>query len=970
MRYDLSGQWTIKLADGREKIDGFLPGTLDENKMGNPDKVAKAWHPDVEERNKNLDKGARLDPRIATRLSRNYTYEGAATFTRVFHGKVLEGRRYFLFAERARKISLRIDGVSAPCVRTGLSAPSVFEVTGLLRDGSVIEITSDNTYPGLPYRDITFSSAATDETATNWNGVVGELYIEEKEVAFIDSVRIYPEADGANTISGEITLCDWIGHQCIGVIDDAHFGKNGQNSVEVEICLEGECLKEKLKKKITLFSGASNGFHFSGIELSDKALFDRWDEYEGKLHTIKATLSDTSGKILDSQSASFGIRKFSYDSSGRLTLNGRRIFLRSEANCALFPETGHPPMDKESWLEIMKTYSSYGVNCVRCHSWCPPEAAFSAADELGMLVQAELPNWNPRDAFSSGESRSFYENEIVQIVKTYANHPSFVMLTLGNELHTDYAGIEEMHHLMDIAREIDPTRLYAWGSNNFYGAKGTDEASDFYTSSNCGEDVLRLAVAGNNGRINKEAPNTKRDFSESMKRLREEYKKPFFSFEVGQYEILPDMHELAYFKGVTRPDNLQIVRDRQRAAGLTDEEYDKRVAATGELSLLAYREEVETVLRTPEMSGISLLGLQDFTGQGTALVGMLNSHLKPKEYPFAESNRFKNFFDSTVLLVLMDKYTYEVGDTFRVEVKVANYGKESLFGPVEYSFKNSNEYEVDGCEGKSNIDGSFLAKGSIGDNIECKAGELTSLGYIESSFANIQKPTRLSIVVSMRKPDNSENKCDSNSTDKLDSYSGLNRIIKSEYPIWVYPKVTSICPEDIYETETLDEKALDILEKGGKVYYSPLSTKEAIPNSIKAQFSTDFWSVGTFPFQEGAMGQLIDDKHPIFSSFPTEFHSNWQWFHMASQRAFILPRYMKTIVAEMDCYVTLRPMAQLFEVKCGKGRMLLSSLGLQNLQQYPEARALLNSIFNYMESGDFNPQQTVSLEELYRIIHS
>ena len=159
-----------------------------------------------------------------------------------------------------------------------------------------------------------------------------------------------------------------------------------------------------------------------------------------------------------------------------------------------------------------------------------------------------------------------------------------------------------------------------------------------------------------------------------------------------------------------------------------------------------------------------------------------------------------------------------------------------------------------------------------------------------------------------------------------------------------------------------------MLEAGGKVYLSPPSTKEALPSSIQAQFTTDFWSVGTFPGQEGGMGQLIDETHPIFRNFPTEFHTNWQWWPMASQRAVILPRPYQAIVTQMDSYAFLRPMTQLLECRCGKGKLLFSTMGLQNLQEYPEARALLDSIYRYMDSPEFEPGQEIEWEVLETLV--
>ena len=95
----------------------------------------------------------------------------------------------------------------------------------------------------------------------------------------------------------------------------------------------------------------------------------------------------------------FGKSEFYKNDNTRLNINYRVLFLRGEANCCVFPETGHPPMTEIEWKEILQKYMDYGVNCMRFHSWCPPEAAFNAADQLGLFMQPELSHWNFKDAF-------------------------------------------------------------------------------------------------------------------------------------------------------------------------------------------------------------------------------------------------------------------------------------------------------------------------------------------------------------------------------------------------------------------------------------------------------------------------------------------------------------------------------------------------------------------------------------------
>ena len=452
--------------------------------------------------------------------------------------------------------------------------------------------------------------------------------------------------------------------------------------------------------------------------------------------------------------------------------------------------------------------------------------------------------------------------------------------------------------MIELAHSLDLTRMYANGSNAYYGTIGCDAKSDFYTSQKYFTDDLRgtfAAMPGDQriqGYINNRYPSAAVNYDESMKHLRETYAKPVFSFEVGQFEVLPDFDELEEFHGISDPANLRLIQEKAEKLGLM-KQWKRYVEATGEISRIGYREEVEAAMRTEDMSGISLLGLQDFPGQGTALVGMINSHMESKPFDFAKPEHFASFFRAQLPLVALPKYTYEVGETLEAEVRIANYGKENLTGPVTYCLEGA---DVKQC-------GELSA-------VTCPAGGITAAGKIRIALDQIAQAVRLDLTVEQ---------------------AG----ICNRYPIWVYPAVRPVCPAGVYETGVLDEKAVQVLQEGGKVYLSPDADKGHLPSSIQTQFTTDFWSVGTFAAQEGGMGQLIDVSHPIFKNFPTEFHTNWQWWPMASQRAIIFPHPVKAIVTEMDSYAYMRPMAQLAEFRCGGGKLIVSSMGLQNLQESP-----------------------------------
>lgn len=927
--YELNGEWRADIGDGKTYFVR-LPGTLDENGIGYEDTGKNQWNHKAEMENKP----------IATRFTRCRTYEGPARFRRMLplpkgnEGMApYSGKRIFLEAERARCLTLLVNGRQVKAYEEeSISTPHIYEVTGLLEGEDEIELISDNSYPDLPRGDIVFSSAATDETQTNWNGVLGYLRLRMEEPVFVSAVSVTTgRAACKETLGAALTVRLELDAAC------PYAGR---------IELHSKALSQSVSRQIEVLPGR-HVILFENLAIADTAKW--WDEYEGNLYELRVAVQGCEEKTV-----SFGIRIFGDNAGGRLAINGRPFFLRGEANCAVFPETGYPPMTEEEWSRILLMYKSYGVNCMRFHSHCPPDAAFTAADKIGMMMQPELSCWNPRNAFESEESFACYRAELTGILRMLANHPSFVMLTFGNELCALEKGRGRMRELLEYARSLDATRLYANASNPYYGAGGCDADSDFYTAQRYRDMDIRGTFAaldeggeGIQGYINNRYPGADKNYDEAMEELRREYKKPVFSFEVGQFEVLPDFDELGDFHGISRPVNLELIQEKVKRQGM-EEKWKRYVEATGELARIGYREEVEAAMRTRELSGISLLGLQDFPGQGTALVGMLNSHLQPKPFSFAGPEAFHGFFTDQLPLVLLPRYTWEGGGLLRAPVRVANFGKKEIAGDLRCELLRADacrKNRIRKEERNSETEAASAAEGESSWIVraQCPAGQLTDVGVMEIPLPVLKKPVRMDLRVRIGE-------------------------IANVYPVWIYPPVLPECPKEVYETEHFDDRAMERLREGGVVYLSPASTREALPCSIQAQFTTDFWSVGTFAGQEGAMGQLIDETHPLFEDFPTEFHTNWQWWPMAVQRAVILPGQYEAIIAEMDSYAFMRPMAQLFECRCMGGRLLFSSFGLQNLQQYPECRALLASIYRYLSSERFDPAQEILPKEIASLV--
>ncbi len=927
-RMDLSGKWEVHLPDGTA-APCMLPGTLDENGIGGPDLPENQWQGDIPT-NKTEDDffGARG---ISTRFTRRHTFTGAAEFLREVNLPWDFGEgRWILTVERGRQLRCEVNGKAAkPLYPGSLITPWQFEITSLRPGKNQLRIVSDNSYPGWPAEAILRSSAATDETQTNWNGLLGQITLERKPEGILLGARMIWDKDmGSAELQADLSLSAKAaeGGLCqLQVQSEIFSAQRFVYSIKVR---EGI---QTLRKKIE---------HFSL-----RKTLEYWDMDHPKLYGLKLSLWTPGQDWKDETEVHIGIRSFGKDERGRLCLNGRRVFLRSEANCAAFPETGYPPMTVEAWEEIIRQYQAYGVNCLRFHSHCPPEAAFTAADRLGMLMQPELSQWDPERALEDGESWEYYRTELRETLRFLSPHPSFVMLTLGNELHCGEVGTARMAELVKSARRQLPDRLYARGSNDFYGRGPKDPDSDFYTAQRFGEYRMRAIGAGMDrehpekklipgGHLNHAYPGGRTNYSEGMAALREWDQRPMFSFEVGQYEVLPDFHELEMFHGVTEPENYRMIRSRVEQRGLLPG-WDRMVEASGELALIGYQEEVEAVMRTPAMSGISLLSLQDFPGQGTALVGMMNAHLKPKPYDFARPERFQAFFRDAVPLPEPERYTWFSGETMRLPVRAVNYGRRTLIGTLVLELRNAA--------------GESLVRVQK-NRLIALTGEAEIAFTAKIKLPETEKPAALELYAYLE--------------EAPDAYSSRRRI-------WVYPDLPEEAAGEVLCLRALTGETLERLAAGARVLLEPPSEEKVFPGGIRGQFTTDFWSVGTFPQQEGGMGLLIQAEHPAFREFPTAFHTDYQWWLMAGQRSLRLPDEQLAdgiLIRQLDSYARLRTLALLLEVRVGQGRLLLSTMDLAGLPPKPEVKALRRSLLRYAGSDAFEPKVSVGPEELRALL--
>jgi len=931
MTLPLAGEWRFQL-DAKNtgvqekwfanKLEDSvkLPGTTDEN-----------------------HKGILKDEKPTDRLARVWFWKGPAWYQReVTIPASWADKRITLFFERTKNSRVWVD--ETLCGREdSLSAPHVFDLTKAMKPGKhTITVLIDNAK--LP--PVGPAHAVDERTQTNWNGIIGKMELRATDPVWIDDLQVYPDVINKNArvrvVVGNITGKPAKGKLTVG---------SASYNVAKPAVFQNQTVEVNAPER-------ENTIDFVYTPGGDVPL---WDEFQRALMKLDVKLNASAGdaSFKDHRSARFGMRSFTRDGS-QLLVNGKPVFLRGRLDCANYPLTGYPPMGLEDWRRIFKITNDWGINHYRFHSWCPPAAAFEAADELGVYLQAELPN--KRSAFNAPDNKdaaihnidflevtdvdpnvSLYDygkREGRLIFRHFGNSPSFVMFTLGNELGSN----KGMFELVADFKKADPRHLHAQGANNNHWAPNLAEGDDFWVTGKVEKDAKPLRGSFSlfdfpNAPIEAFPPSTMFDFRKSL----EGVPVPLIGHETGQYQVYPDYRDIPKFTGVTRARNYEIFRERITKAGMLEQTPDF-VRASGALAAICYREDIELALRTPGFGGFQLLDIQDFPGQGTALVGMLNDFMESKGV--IEPATWRQFCSETVPLLRMEKYTWTTDETFKGKVQVAHYG------PVDFPNASITATVTDDKGAK--VASLVLPKTAI------KRGGLVDVGEysLPLNSAGIRAPQKLTVTLAIE---------------------GTH--YRNSYPVWVYPpKVeTSASKGVMIANSFMADATRQHLAAGGKVLLLPKLDK--LPRSVPGGFQCEFWSPmfaeaaikrGEKNLPPGTLGFLCDPKSPALAAFPTEFHSNWQWWQLVKNSRPIrfddTPKDFRPIVQVIDNFVRNSKLGLIAETKVGKGSMLICAIDLPAIQDKPEGRQMLHSLLAYMSTPAFAPAMELDAAILSKLL--
>lgn len=923
-QYDLSGTWRFALDPERQGIRQQLFRTRLTDTIPLPGTTAQA------------KKGILNTARETGYLTECYPFCGWAWYQTTFTPAPEDLHKPLLLTlERTRMTRLWINGTEAGSCDS-LTTPHCYRLPPL-EDPAPLTITicvSNGDYPTKG------GHMTSPDTQTNWNGITGEISLTVLPPVHLSDLQAYPDA----------------AHKSVTLRGMLHGAAQAALTVAGHAFSQDAPCLQTLQPLHTRLCADGSGCFSLLIPLGEDALL--WSEYTPVLYELHLTLEDAREDAV----IRFGLRSLTAEDMG-FRVNDTPVMLRGKHDGMLFPLTGAAPTDLPEWLRLLSIAKAYGINHYRYHTCCPPEAAFTAADLLGIYMQPELPFWGtlaaPGEEQYNETEQAYLVEEGFRMLRAYGSHPSFCMLSLGNEL---WGSSSRMGEILRDYRQADPRHLYTQGSNNFQFWPCILKEDDFFSGVRLSKERLirgsyatcdmplgyiqttrpatdhsydPLIFPAQQGSAEEAAAEIQIQYGTGTKTIHVEQKdkeliphKPIVTHEIGQYTVYPDFAEIPKFTGVLQARNFEVFRERLRDAGMEDQARDFFLAS-GHLAAQCYKEEIEAVMRSRYIAGFQLLDLQDFTGQGTALVGMLDAFMDSKG--LISEKQWRGFCSDAVLLAEFDRFNYAGGDAFRAQVQLRCY-RPALSGTVRWQLTDG-----DAC----------LASGSM--PLPPAPTGLVTLGQIETRLPDTETVRRLTLTLEIPEADTANG-----------------------YILYVYPRLKPVLPEGV-ETASTAAEALALLDKGGKVLLIP----ETVKNAVEGFYCTDFWCYPMFrqicesldrPVAVGTMGLLVDQAHPALSGFAKAHCTTPQWYDLVTHANCAVLEdaapHIRPLVQMIDNFERNHKLGLLFEARVGAGRLMVCTIRLPEIAERIEVQAFTNALYQYMDSAQFAPAQELTREQL------
>ncbi|NMA95364.1 MAG: hypothetical protein GX974_04920 [Clostridiales bacterium] len=646
-----------------------------------------------------------------------------------------------------------------------------------------------------------------------------------------------------------------------------------------------------------------------------------WSDREPNLYNIELILYRDKD-IVDTRIQSFGLRTLTTEGTA-LKLNSEPIFLRGATEHAYFPLTCTPPRNISAYREYITRLKEIGFNWLRFHTWVPSKEYMQAADELGMLLQVEGPV-------------GFEEKEWIDILKACRKHPSVTIYCCGNEELLDEKKIEKLRIMAKLCKEYAPDSLF----NPQEALRGIEYV---WNKKDIGDDLVSEPFLYNRSRLESikefsdvlgqytwgllSYESTKGDFREIDRRL-SIYERPCLSHENGIHGNYLNLDLEKRYEGTRIGTRLfSKAREYLQKEGVIHKAplYYKNSC---QWMRIIRKHNLETARKCRLISGYDFLGAIDHHWHRCGYPGGIMNEffeLKPGE---SVDDVLKYNGENVLLLDNKNRVNFYFGDKVDFPIEISFYGREPIDEATLYWYlKDENGYVHE--------------RGGLKVN-DILAGRISHLGNIRFSMPYLDKASHLILSVRLS--------------------GGIYEILNS-WDIWAFPKCQFEGKlEGIQIVDAIDSEALDLLQNGGKVVLMGTKPFESLP--IGFQPSVTGRTIGN-------VATVIYD-HPIMRGFPHNGYCDWQFYNMLEDsRAVVfndLDIEFDPIIEIVSSFKRIKRQSSLFELRVGKGRLLVCGLNVDNRD--PASICMLNLIGEYMKSDNFQPKIELGLDELKILLGS
>ncbi len=918
---NLSGIWEF-LDDEQKQYTGFPPRAEDfHDTIPLPGTTAQA------------QKGKENPEREDGFLTEVYPYEGNAWFRSVVTLPAEKHRFMALHMERTRTSEVWVNGTRLG-TQNSLCTPHRYDLSAFSACPALeLCIRIDNT--ACPTKG---GHMTSPDTQTNWNGILGSICLELSDAPSPGRIRALPDAENRSVRlqfrQSPARNSGWL------------HGRWESLSGTVSV----------LERQTFTLTQHPDGTAHADVFLGNDAPL--WDEYHPVICRMQIEVEGCAPEEL-----TFGLTDFHADGN-LFTNHGTPVFLRGKHDGLIFPLTGAAPMTVDEWIAVFRIAKSYGINHYRFHTCCPPEAAFAAADLMGIYMEPEIPFWGsltaPGEDGYHAEEQGYLIAEGKRILDAYGNHPSFAMFSLGNELWGSTARIAE---ILRYYKQDEPRILFTQGCNNFQFWPTILPEDDFFVGVRLSKErLIRGSYAMCDaplGHVQTARPSTMHSYDDiirpqipakaagldgsqeieiqygtGVKKVRIDQAtegltpdKPIITHEIGQYCTYPDFREIEKYTGVLQARNFEIFRERLDAKGMLGMAEDF-FRCSGALAVQCYKEELEAAMRSEQLSGFQILDIQDFSGQGTALVGILDAFLDSKGLVTPEA--WRGFCSDTVLLARFPSYVVTAGELFSADISLRYYGKEPIHDTVH-------------CRVTQN--GAFLTEEDLPVSITGQG--LFRLGRITVRMPELDHTARYTLTLMLGEHSNS-------------------------YELELFPRqeMPALRSSELCITSDWNH-ALSVLTLGGRVLFLPNEVKDA----IEGFYCTDFWCYPMFrsisesmgrPVPVGTLGLCIQNTHPALEGFGSKAHTTPQWYDIITHAscAVLDGTDIRPIVQMIDNFERNHRLGILFECRVGDGALLVCTSRLSEIADRPETAQFAQGILRYAKSSAFCPETSATAEQL------